>query len=279
MKLRDIRNQFMHELYGIYPEREIESIFALLAEYYLRWNKTQQVLKAEETIKTEAFYIALTRLKLHVPVQYIVGKAWFFGIEFNVNEHVLIPRPETEELVQWILDETGEKEVITDICSGSGCIAIALYSKRKNCRINGIEISKSALVVSRRNEELLHYKNKINWLEQDVLHGGFINGDETVIVSNPPYIPHGRKEKIPKNVRNYEPHLALFVPEEDPLIFYRTIGQETMKNGQSGVRLYFEIHEDFYQDILDLLGGLGFVDLEVRMDMQGQHRMIRGVKA
>jgi release factor glutamine methyltransferase len=278
MKLRTVKNLYKEELGAIYPDNEIEAIFTHLVQYYLKMNRTQQVLRMDEAVKFEALMVAMKRLKLHEPVQYILGKSWFYGLELNVNECVLIPRPETEQLVKWILDETCDTEVISDICCGSGCIAIAIFSNRRNSRITGLDISKPALTVAKRNEEILHFEYKINWVQHNVFEGGFVNGEETIIVSNPPYIPHSRKDTIPNNVKNYEPHLALFVPSDDPLIFYKAIGQETMNNGKHGVRLYFEIHEDFCQPTLKLLEGMGFTSLEARMDMQGKHRMIRGVK-
>ncbi len=278
MKLRTLKNHYKQELATAYPEMEIDAIFSLLVEHYLRWNKTQQVLRLEEEVHTDALLEDLKRLKLHVPVQYIVGKSWFFGLELNVNDNVLIPRPETEQLVQWIIDEAGEKEVISDICSGSGCISIALFSKLRKSNVTGLELSSDAIDIARRNEEILHYENKISWVQTDVLDGGFINGNETIVVSNPPYIPHSQKELMPDNVKNYEPHLALFVPDDDPLLFYRIIGNETINKGQKGVRLYFEIHEDFCENILNLLEHFGFTSLEARKDMQGKNRIIRGVK-
>ena len=209
------------------------------------------------------------------PIQYILGKAWFMGQNFIVNENVLIPRPETEELVEWIISYANiknKKLSILDIGTGSGFISIALKMTLPHCEVSALDIIKEALKLAQLNANNLNVS--ILWMEQNILDTLALENTYDIIVSNPPYIPIREKESMQKQVVNFEPSLALFVPDEDPLIFYRTIAkiakQSLSKNGQ----LFFEIHYDQGNALLTLLNELNF-HAELRQDSFGKDRMIR----
>ena len=209
------------------------------------------------------------------PIQYILGKAWFMGQNFIVNENVLIPRPETEELVEWIISYANIKNKtlsILDIGTGSGFISIALKMTLPHCEVSALDIIKEALKLAQLNANNLNVS--ILWMEQNILDTLALENTYDIIVSNPPYIPIREKESMQKQVVNFEPSLALFVPDEDPLIFYRTIAkiakQSLSKNGQ----LFFEIHYDQGNALLTLLNELNF-HAELRQDSFGKDRMIR----
>ena len=197
------------------------------------------------------------------------------GVSYQVNEHVLIPRPETEELVEWIVDYAniiGNPLQLLDIGTGSGCIAISLKNALPQCSVSGLDISKEALEVAKINAA--HLNANIDWLEQDILNNTLLPNTYDVIVSNPPYIPMREKENMQEQVKNYEPAIALFVTNEDPLLFYRTIAQLAKKQLAPKGQLFFEIHYDQGKAILNLLDEMHF-HAEIRRDGFGKNRMIR----
>ena len=223
----------------------------------------------------------LKRLKTGEPVQYILGHTEFFGLPFNVNPSVLIPRPETEELVEWILDSWRlavggwhKPYNILDIGTGSGCIAISL-KKNLNAEVSAIDISAGALNTAKENAELNDVE--VNFILADILNLKSEIGSSKfeIIVSNPPYVTLEDKKQMHINVNDFEPHNALFVPQEDPLIFYKAIADFAAKRLENGGLLFFEINENYGEEIIELLNGKQFNNIELRKDMSGKYRMAK----
>ena len=278
MLLQDLKILLKQKLKTHFEAVELSSIIGMLIEEVSGWNRTQQILHQNTAFnQTQVDQIEkyTEQLISGKPIQYILGKAWFMGQNFIVNENVLIPRPETEELVEWIISYANIKNKtlsILDIGTGSGCISIALKMALPHCEVSALDVSKEALKVAQLNAKNLNVS--IQWMEQNILDTVALENAYDIIVSNPPYIPIREKESMQKQVVNFEPSLALFVPDEDPLIFYRTIAkiakQSLSKNGQ----LFFEIHYDQGNAVLTLLNELNF-HAELRQDSFGKDRMIR----
>jgi len=219
----------------------------------------------------------LEQLKKEIPIQYILGVTHFYGLEFEVNSAVLIPRPETEELVDWIVQKSKIKNQkskfkILDIGTGSGCIAIALAKNLPNAQVFALDVFEKALSTAKKNAELNQVT--IQFLHQSILETENLGQQFDVIVSNPPYVRELEKQEIKKNVLDNEPHLALFVEDNDALIFYRKIAQLAQKNLNPQGQLYFEINQYLGQEMLDLLHEMGFKNSELRQDIYGNDRMI-----
>jgi release factor glutamine methyltransferase len=278
MLLQDLKILLKQKLTTHFEAVELSSIIGMLIEEVSGWNRTQQILHqntAFNQAQVDQIENYTEQLISGKPIQYILGKAWFMGQNFTVNENVLIPRPETEELVEWIISYANIKNKtlsILDIGTGSGCISIALKMALPHCEVSALDISKEALKLAQLNANNLNVS--IQWMEQNILDTVALENAYDIIVSNPPYIPIREKESMQKQVVNFEPSLALFVPDEDPLIFYRTIAkmakQSLSKNGQ----LFFEIHYDQGNAVLTLLNELNF-HAELRQDGFGKDRMIR----
>ncbi|MEQ8237709.1 MAG: peptide chain release factor N(5)-glutamine methyltransferase [Cyclobacteriaceae bacterium] len=258
------------EIFGL---GEAEQLINIAFEDALGISRIDRQTKNPELDETQTSIMAdiQQRLLNQEPIQQIVGKAQFFGYEFLINQHCLIPRPETEELVQLIIKSTKEPSSILDIGTGSGCIPIALKKSLRESTISAIDISRDALDVARKNAEKLAVD--IDFQLQDILIEG-LEKKYTVIVSNPPYIPISDKKKMSKNVLEYEPEIALFVANEDPLIFYRRIAQLGRKHLLNNGQLYFEIHENYGQEVAALLSDLNYQTIEVHQDLNGKDRMI-----
>ncbi len=264
------------ELAGLYPASEIEGFKRIILEEVCGWDFTAQVLRRNEKIDEISFEKIreiVRRLKKFEPVQYIIGKTWFCGLKLYVNPSVLIPRPETEELADWIIRKNSVVNgAILDVGTGSGCIALALKAGMKNCRISGVDISAKALDVAKQNAGL-------NGLDVDFFCADVLNWQNykwekyDIIVSNPPYIRESEKEQMHANVLNHEPENALFVPDHDPLVFYRSIAFFAKRNLKKNGSLFFEIHENLSAEITELLAGFGFRDTEVKKDINGKNRM------
>ena len=278
MLLQDLKILLKQKLTTHFEAVELSSIIGMLIEDVSGWNRTQQIIHqntAFNQAQVDQIEKYTEQLISGKPIQYILGKAWFMGQNFIVNENVLIPRPETEELVEWIISYANIKNKtlsILDIGTGSGCISIALKMALPHCEVSALDVSKEALKVAQLNANNLNVS--IQWMEQNILDTVALENAYDIIVSNPPYIPIREKESMQKQVVNFEPSLALFVPDEDPLIFYRTIAkiakQSLSKNGQ----LFFEIHYDQGNAVLTLLNELNF-HAELRQDSFGKDRMIR----
>jgi release factor glutamine methyltransferase len=278
MSLQEIKIFLKQKLASTIDAVELSSLIGMLIEAVTGWNRMQQIVN----VNTELTKVQQAQLENYTeqllagkPIQYILGKAWFMGSEFMVNEHVLIPRPETEELVEWIISYASiinKPLSIVDIGTGSGCIPIALQLALPNCTLTGLDISKDALAVAQMNAKNLN--TSITWLEEDILDTAALYTAFDIIVSNPPYIPLREKKDMQEQVLNFEPSIALFVSNEDPLIYYRAIAkigkQSLSKNGQ----LFFEIHYDQGKAILALLDELNY-HAELKQDSFGKNRMIR----
>ena len=277
MILKQFRTHFRSELSEIYPTTEIDSFFFLLIDEYLGLQRIDTVLKPDFKIneaKLSTLNKALERLKKQEPLQYIIGKTEFYGYTFLVNEHTLIPRPETEELVEWILNESENKKLnILDIGTGSGCIPISLAKNLKNAIISAIDVSEDALKIAQKNATL--NKININFIKKDILAADSLSESYDVIVSNPPYVRELEKVEIQNNVLENEPHLALFVSDDDPLIFYNKIADLAKKHLTKNGVLFFEINQYLGAETLEMLKQKGFKNVELRKDLFKNDRMIK----
>ncbi|MDO9612903.1 MAG: peptide chain release factor N(5)-glutamine methyltransferase [Bacteroidota bacterium] len=267
------------ELAGTFPKGEIESLIFLIFEKIKGYSRTQFLLaKDDELSEVELDEIEkiVVRLKNNEPIQYILGETEFYGLPFYSVPGVLIPRPETEELVQWIIQENQlSAPTILDIGTGTGCIAISLSKNIENTTVLACDISPVCIETARRNADL--NSAQISVFEYDILTGApevsFPELD--VIVSNPPYIRETEKLLMEKNVLDFEPELALFIPDESPLLFYERIADFALSNLKNRGQLYFEINEVFGNECREMLRQKGFSDIELKKDINGKDRMIR----
>lgn len=283
MLLSQLKIKFLNLLKDEYPAQEASSFFNLLIESYLGMNRLDFALKPGKELsleEKEKFESALHRLSLHEPVQYIIGETEFFGLKFKVNKNVLIPRPETEELVQWILDNVAESKnpsniKILDIGTGSGCIAISLAKNLPNAEIFALDISEKALKTAKENAGL--NKVNVNFIQADILNLEALTGKFDIIVSNPPYVREMEKIEMHRNVLENEPDLALYVKDTDPLIFYRLISKLARAGLQKNGNIYFEINQYLANETEEILKNSGF-KTELKKDIFGNYRMLRGRK-
>ena len=281
MLLKNYKTTFLQELSSLYDEKEIESFFYLTLESFHQKKRIDLALNPEmemDALQLLRWESVLVELKKQKPIQYILGETEFFGLPFLVNENVLIPRPETEELVQLIISnnlkiQQSNNLTILDVGTGSGCIPIALKKNLPNAEVYAIDISEKALATAKKNAELnnveVHFRLK-NILETQDLEQQF-----DIIVSNPPYVRELEKQEIKKNVLDYEPHLALFVEDTDALLFYRKIAQLALKNLSPNGLLFFEINQYLGKETVELLENLGFKNIELKKDIYGNDRMIK----
>jgi release factor glutamine methyltransferase len=278
MRLNEIKQALKKQLAGQYESVELNPILSILIEHITGWDQVQQVIHKDHLISEEqalAFENATTELLAGRPIQYITGKAWFMGEAYTVNEQVLIPRPETEELVDWVIEYATIKEKalsILDIGTGSGCIAIALKKALPDAIVSAIDISTSALKIAAGNAAALHAD--IEWIALDILNTAFLPGQYDVIISNPPYIPMQEMKNMELQVTDHEPNIALFVPDEDPLVFYKAIARLAKLHLSSNGQLFFEIHYDQGDALITLLDEMHF-HAELRTDLFEKDRMIR----
>jgi release factor glutamine methyltransferase len=265
------------ELKPQYPDQEIESICDIIFGHLMNFKKFDKYLQPDATIpdhiKTQIYNI-IQQLKQNKPIQYILGIADFYELTFEVNSSVLIPRPETEELVYMILnDHRNATPRIIDIGTGSGCIAIALSKFWPNSTVCAVDISEAALDIARKNSE--RNKANVEFQKIDILS---VNIPEfelfDIVVSNPPYITTAQKKVIDANVLDYEPHLALFVPEDDPLIFYKAIARFSQKMLKKTGTLYFEINEDLPEETASAIETFGF-STELKKDIHDKYRLLK----
>lgn len=280
-KIKEYRTQFIQELTPIYDAGEAESFFYLILEEKHQLKRIDLALHPDLVFSEEEMVVwnsILEQLKLEIPVQYLLGKTSFYGLDFEVNENVLIPRPETEELVEWILENQKSKGEsrnirILDIGTGSGCIAISLAKNLPNATVFAIDVSEKALATAQKNA----VTNKVNvtFINQNILETEDLGQEFDIIVSNPPYVRNLEKEEIKKNVLDNEPHLALFVEDNDALIFYKKIAELAQKNGSENGQLYFEINQYLGKEMVDLLEKMNFKNIELRKDIYGNDRMTK----
>ena len=282
MLLRELRNDFRESLSSIYDSQEVDSFFYLILNNFYQMSRVDLALKPEfeiEEMEIKKWRNIIAELQLQKPIQYILGATEFFGLPFEVNSSVLIPRPETEELVDWILKNNSDdsKQLrILDIGTGSGCIPITLAKNLIHSEVSAIDVSKEALKVAEINAQ----KNsvEVKFIKMDILKAEKLSETYDIIVSNPPYVRELEKQEMQKNVLDFEPHLALFVEDEDALLFYIKITQLASKSLSEGGQLYFEINQYLGQRMINLLNEYKFRDIELRKDIYGNDRMIFGRK-
>ncbi|PTM07738.1 MAG: peptide chain release factor N(5)-glutamine methyltransferase [Bacteroidetes bacterium] len=281
MILKSLKNSFSTALLEHYPETEIDSFFNLLSEHVLKMKRidiSQNLYSLVSGKKYDKFDNAIIRLKDYEPIQYIIGDTEFYSLTFNVTPSVLIPRSETEELVDWIINEQKDKDQISilDIGTGSGCIAISLAKNLPNAKVYALDVSEEALKVAEQNALLNEVE--VEFIEANILDWNFSNLEFDVIVSNPPYVRELEKEAMSANVLNHEPHLALFVEDEDALLFYRKITESAKRGLKSKGDLYFEINEVLGKDMSQLLSDSGYSNIELKKDIFQKDRMIKANK-
>ncbi len=278
MIIKQLKRVFHSELSAIYPETEIDSFFYMLSEAYLDMKRVDIALNINEPIDDTLFHKALNGLKKQKPIQYILGKTEFYGLEFTVNENTLIPRPETEELVDWVITDAKNSKSelqILDIGTGSGCIAISLAKNLPNTSITAFDISKKALKIAEINSTTNGVT--VDFKVQNILDAknAIIKSKFDIIVSNPPYVRELEKKEIQANVLENEPHLALFVSDENPLLFYNAIADFALDNLTKNGFLYFEINQYLGKETISLLKNKGFKKIELRKDIFDSDRMIK----
>ena len=278
MLLNDIKQALKKQLAGQFESVELGPILSILIEHVTGWDQVQQVIHKDNAISEEqvlAFETAATALLAGRPIQYITGKTWFMGEPYIVNDQVLIPRPETEELVDWVIEYAaikGKALRILDIGTGSGCIAIAIKKALPEAIVSAIDISTGAIKIAATNAATL--KADIEFTCLDILNTAFLPGQYDVIVSNPPYIPMQEMKNMELQVTDHEPNIALFVPDEDPLVFYKAIARLAKLHLSTNGQLFFEIHYDQGDAMIALLDEMHF-HAELRTDLFGKDRMVR----
>ena len=284
MLIKEYRAHFIKELLPIYDEKEIESFFYIILE------KNHQLKRIDLAINPGAIMDGnhlkqwksiVSDLKIQKPIQYILGETEFYGLRFEVNENTLIPRPETEELVELIISNNQINKPpnplkIVDIGTGSGCIAISLAKNIPNAEVFAIDVSDKVLEVAQKNAAL--NKVNVNFILKNILKTEDLLQQFDIIVSNPPYVRNLEKIEINKNVLEYEPHLALFVEDNDALLFYKKIANLAKKNLKPNGQLYFEINQYLGKETVELLEKIGFQNIELKKDIYGNDRMIRGTR-
>ncbi|PRX54497.1 peptide chain release factor N(5)-glutamine methyltransferase [Flagellimonas meridianipacifica] len=281
MLLSEIKSIFHKELGQLYPKEEIDNFFYLSIEHYLGLERFILVLQPELALtkdEEQPLFETLSTLKREMPIQYILKKAHFMGLEFYVNQHVLIPRPETEELVQWILDDINYQTSdikILDVGTGSGCIAVVLAKHLPNLEMHALDISVEALEIAKENAT--KNKTEVTFHQHSILDLNLkLEPKFDIIVSNPPYVRHQEKAQMRNNVKEFEPDEALFVPDDNPLLFYEAIALFANRNLKKGGFLYLEINQYLGQETKALLEAHNFLEIELRKDFFGNDRMLKG---
>ncbi len=282
MFLKEYRRFFIDQLTAIYDDREAEQLFYMLLNSINKMSRVdvalapQTILNPDDLISFSAY---LKRLLTHEPIQYLLGETSFYGLDFSVNPNVLIPRPETEELVELIINENQHKTSlrILDIGTGSGCIAISLAKNLPQATVFALDVSENALEIARKNAE----KNKVSvsFIHQDILKSVALVSDFDVIVSNPPYVRNLEKAEIKNNVLDYEPHLALFVSDDNPLVFYDKITALAKEHLTEKGMLYFEINQYLPHEMEELLAKYDFKSIVLHKDIYSNYRIISGSRS
>lgn len=287
MTLSELKTLFTEKLNNQYETTEISSFYYWLVEAYLglkridiSLNPNHKLPKSDEN----RFIEALKRLEQDEPLQYILGETEFYGLQFSVNKHVLIPRPETETLVEWIIKDIGKISAagknqtlkLLDIGTGSGCIAVSLAKNLPHWQVSGLDVSENALKVAKTNAK--QNEVEVNFFQQNILEWKAAGEQWDLIVSNPPYVRQLEKSEMRPNVLNYEPEQALFVADDDALLFYRKITAFAEKNLKPDGKLYFEINEYLGEQTRDLVTDFDFKKIELRKDYFGKFRMLKAIK-
>lgn len=280
MKLKELKIEVTQALLDSYPLEEVASFFVLLSETYLGLSRLELALQPDLVISEElieTFRHAVVRLKAFEPIQYIIGVTEFYSLPFNVTKDTLIPRPETEELVDWILEDIPQSDIwggsVLDIGTGSGCIAVSLAKNLPKSNISALDVSEEALKIANQNA-ILH-KVSVDFITQDILTATSLPRQYNVIVSNPPYVRELEKKEMQQNVLAHEPSSALFVSDADPLVFYRCIATLAKDYLTGNGLLYFEINEYLGDELVAMLTEFGYSDIILKKDIFGRDRMIK----
>ncbi|MAW65681.1 MAG: protein-(glutamine-N5) methyltransferase, release factor-specific [Flavobacteriales bacterium] len=278
-KISSVKTYFFEALDSL-PISQVRNYFNFLCLAWLDVSKSEMILNPHLEISESEilkFLYGIKELRINRPVQYVAGKTWFYNLEIKVREGVLIPRPETEELVSWIIQDCRSATSILDLGTGSGCIPLAIKNNLKSSVVYGFDISQKALEIAEENSDLLGLE--IQFRQFDILNWELYPQENKfdAIVSNPPYIPISDKKMMQKNVLDYEPDLALFVSNDDPLVFYKSIAQFAYLNLNPSGKLFLEIHESYGCEIIEVLKDSGFDNIQLRQDLQGKDRMVKAV--
>jgi release factor glutamine methyltransferase len=282
MSIHEATQQLIFQLYHLYDNREAANIADWVMENITGWKKIDRIVNKNVPLslpQTENLSVYTAQLMENTPVQYVLNECWFYGMKLWVNKDVLIPRPETEELVEWIADDikssqSAEKKIL-DIGTGSGCIPIALKKTIPQLDVHSCDISAAALEVAKRNAT--ENKLSVHFMQLDFLNELQRNklDEYDILVSNPPYIPESDKPNMANNVLLHEPHEALFVSNKDPFIFYEAIARFSKKHLRSGGSIYMEVHEAAAQSVKTIFSDEGYNNITVKKDMQGKERMVK----
>ncbi|KEO73367.1 peptide chain release factor N(5)-glutamine methyltransferase [Anditalea andensis] len=272
---RELFKNYSEQLKPLYSEQEANSITFWLLEQYLGATRKDILVNKYYDLGESAIEGAFQKVLTGVPIQQVLGWAPFYGREFNINPQVLIPRNETEELVHFIIQETKLSEPrILDIGTGSGCIPITLALEIPDAKLFAVDISPGAIKVAKENALLL--KAAVQFYQLDILSEDLPFQDLDLIISNPPYVRESEKKLMHRNVLDHEPHLALFVTDEDPLLFYREISKKAIGSLKTGGKLYFEINEAFVEETRQTMENLGFKNVKALQDLNGKFRIVSG---
>lgn len=266
------------ELKDHYPAEEIEGLIRFIFRVWKRYDTRELLLRKQEVLNPadrSLLHSVVHRLKRHEPIQYILGETEFFGLPFRLSPDVLIPRPETEELVDWVIRSgPAPGSSVLDVGTGSGCIAVSLKQKLPAMHVFGCDISEKALQIARQNAEI--NRLPVTFFLMDILHPAPDSGPFDLIVSNPPYVTRKEIQQMQQNVTDYEPHAALFVPDDDPLRFYRALLSFGQSHLHPGGRQFWEINEAFGMKCMELMTKSGYREVELKKDINGKDRMISG---
>lgn len=275
-----VKAYFKERLQNQFSESELKAMLKVAICERLKLSSADYLL-CDSNLLSESdllyFRSIVKRLQNNEPFQYIVGQTEFFGLEMKCDARALIPRPETEELVEWVLEVATPENTLIDFCTGSGCIALALKNQLAKATVYGTDVSKEALELSKENASSLNLD--VSFIQHDALSdqlpSTLTEQSIDIIVSNPPYIPELDKQEMQANVLDFEPHLALFVENDNALIFYKAIALHSARLLKKNGLLFFEIHERLAMETKEAIEALGFVDVEIRKDLQGKDRMIK----
>ena len=280
-------NDFLNQLTSIYEKREAANITDWVFENITGFKKLERSINRNVELGKgvmQKLQIYLAELLQYRPVQYVLNEAWFYKMKFYVNENVLIPRPETEELVEWIVEDVRSLKYdvryrefkVLEIGTGSGCIAVSIKKELENIDITAIDISEEALKVANKNADALH--TKINFLQINFLNENLWDSLQfyDAIVSNPPYIPENKKEKLAKNVTEFEPAIALFVENNNPFIFYEKIAKFARSHLEPNGKIFVEIHEEYSKEVQKIFSARNF-KTQIRKDIYGKERMLQAI--
>lgn len=286
MRLKELHTTFLQTLKEWYDAEEINNFFFMLTEHFFAIGRVQLALRPDTEISEidgERMKNALADLTNEKPIQYIIGVTHFYDLELEVNQYTLIPRPETEELVDWICKDfaaENKKCTVLDVGTGSGCIAISLANSLPDSKVYAVDISDGALETAYRNAKRNHAQvnfSKVDILQEEAIPG-ITNGELDILVSNPPYVRELEKELMQRNVLDFEPETALFVSDDNPLLFYNRIAEVGAKLLKVGGALYFEINQYLAEETKECVHNHGFVDVELKKDIFGNYRMLKALK-